>query len=65
MTDRAARNFVSAAKVRQRYGVSDMTLWRWLRNPTLCFPKPITINGRRYWREDSLLDWERARGCSA
>jgi predicted DNA-binding transcriptional regulator AlpA len=56
--------FVTATKVRDRYGVSDMTLWRWLRDPKLNFPKPITINGRRYWREDSLSAWEDARAAS-
>lgn len=34
-------------------GVSDMTLHRWLKRlPD--FPKPVYINGRRYWRLGDL-----------
>lgn len=38
-------------------GVSDMTLWRWLNDPALNFPKPIYIARRRYWREADVSDW--------
>lgn len=47
-----------AARVRQRYSVSDMSLWRWPRDPDLGFPQPIYINGRRYWREADLVAFE-------
>lgn len=47
-----------ATSVRLRYGVSDMTLGRWLANPPLEFPQPIRINGRRYWRMADLLAFE-------
>ena len=48
-------------QVRDRYNVSDMTLWRWMRNPKLNFPQPTIINRRRYWAEEELQQWERAR----
>lgn len=38
-------------------GVSDMSLWRWLNNPELNFPKPIKIGARRYWREADIVAW--------
>jgi len=38
-------------------GVSDMTLWRWLNDPALNFPKPIYIARRRYWREADVSAW--------
>ena len=41
-------------KVRERYGVSAMTLWRWDRDPSLNFPKAIRIRGRKYRAEDAL-----------
>ncbi len=42
---------VSAYTVRKMFGgVSDMTLWRWLKDPDVGFPKPIRIARRRYWR---------------
>jgi len=52
--------YLTSLQVRARYGgVSDMALWRWLRNPKLGFPRPIKINGRNYWRLDELEAWER------
>lgn len=38
-------------------GVSDMTLWRWLNERDIGFPKPIYIAGRRYWREAEVVAW--------
>ena len=49
---------IPAAAVRDLCGgVSDMSLWRWLNNPALNFPKPIYIARRRYWREADLIAW--------
>lgn len=49
---------ISAAAVRELCGgVSDMSLWRWLNNPELEFPRPIHIQRRRYWREAEMLAW--------
>jgi predicted DNA-binding transcriptional regulator AlpA len=60
--DASRRTYVSAAQVRARYaGVSDMTLWRWLDNKNLGFPKPLYINRRRFWDESDLIAWERTR----
>jgi len=38
-------------------GVSDMTLWRWLHDESLSFPRPIYIGKRRYWREADVIAW--------
>ena len=53
--------FLPTGQVRARYGVSDMSLWRWLRDETLNFPRPIRISKRKYWRLSDLVEWERAR----
>jgi predicted DNA-binding transcriptional regulator AlpA len=54
--------YLTATQVRARYGgVSDMTLWRWLRDKDLCFPKPCRINRLRYWKDSELTEWERTR----
>jgi predicted DNA-binding transcriptional regulator AlpA len=53
-----------ATQVLARYGVTAMTLWRWLRSTSLAFPAPLRINTRRYWRLRDLLEWERARAAS-
>ena len=40
---------------KDRYGVSPMTGWRWDHDPTLNFPRPIVIRGRKY-RDEAELD---------
>ena len=37
--------------------ISDMTLWRWLKDANLNFPKPIYVQRRRFWREAELIEW--------
>jgi len=53
--------FLTAARVRARYGVSDMALWRWLHKEAVGFPTPMRINGRRFWKLASLESWEASR----
>lgn len=48
-------------ELRARYRVSDRTIDRWLASETLGFPRPLVINGRRYWVRESILAWERER----
>ena len=56
---------VPAATVQQLCGgVSGMTLWRWLNNPVLNFPKPMYIGRRRYWREADIIAWLDARATA-
>jgi predicted DNA-binding transcriptional regulator AlpA len=50
-----------AEQVCARYGVSDMTISRWLKAENATFPKPIYIGRFRYWREGELLTWENAQ----
>jgi predicted DNA-binding transcriptional regulator AlpA len=58
----AATTYLTAGQVRRRYGgMSDMALWRWLRDEKLGFPQPLRINRRRFWREMDLIAWETAR----
>jgi len=64
--DRNPHRRIQAATVRQMCGgVSDMTLWRWLDNPELDFPRPIYIGRRRYFREAEIIDWLESREVSA
>jgi predicted DNA-binding transcriptional regulator AlpA len=49
---------ISAAAVRELCGgISDMSLWRWLNDPEIGFPKPLYIGRRRYWREAEIAAW--------
>jgi hypothetical protein len=53
--------YLSARDVRRRYGDrSDTSLWRWVRDPNLQFPKPIYIQKFRYWRLADLIAWEQS-----
>ncbi|GGD42112.1 helix-turn-helix transcriptional regulator [Sinisalibacter lacisalsi] len=42
-------------------GISDMSLWRWLQDPELKFPRPLYIARRRYWREEDVIAWLESR----
>lgn len=55
---KSSDDLLPANAARSRYGVSDMTIFRWLADPKLGFPQPIRINGRRYWRLADLQAFE-------
>lgn len=54
-----SKKFLTANQVRDRFGgISDMSLWRWLKDPKLNFPQPTYINKRRFFDEASIAAWE-------
>ena len=55
------RHYLSGPRVDERYGISPMTRWRWQRNPSLNFPRPVEINRRKFWKRAELEAWERTR----
>jgi hypothetical protein len=55
---------LTARQVRARYGdICEMTLFRWVHDGRLGFPRPRYINQRRYWRLSELVAWEQTRGA--
>lgn len=50
--------YLTAKKVRERFGVTDMTIYRWLHNEDMKFPKPTYINKRRYFIISEIENWE-------
>jgi predicted DNA-binding transcriptional regulator AlpA len=54
-------SYLPGPKVNSRYDISTMTRWRWEHNETLNFPKPLTINRRKFWRLSELVSWEATR----
>jgi predicted DNA-binding transcriptional regulator AlpA len=52
--------WVTGPQLTDYYGVSSMTIWRWCRDPKLCFPQPITIRRRNFWSMSALRAWERS-----
>lgn len=60
------QKIIQASSVRSLCGgISDMTLWRWLNDQSLDFPRPIYLGRRRYWREAEVLAWLDAREVAA
>ena len=51
-------NQLTSKQVRDMLGgISDMSLWRFLHDKHLNFPKPIYINRRRFWSSKELSEW--------
>jgi len=49
---------IAAHEVRRLCGdISDMCLWRWIKNLELAFPEPTYIAKRRYWLEAEVIEW--------
>jgi predicted DNA-binding transcriptional regulator AlpA len=49
---------INSAEVRRLCGIkSTMSLWRWVHNPKLSFPKPIKIGHRNFWRRAAVVKW--------
>jgi predicted DNA-binding transcriptional regulator AlpA len=57
----AGEQYLPARQVWERYSVTSMTLWRWLKDADLKFPQPMRIGRLRYWRLSDLVAWERSR----
>lgn len=53
--------FLPARAVRERYGISFMSLWRWINDPRMGFPPPIYFSRYRYWRLADIEAWEASR----
>jgi hypothetical protein len=48
-----------------RYDIVDRTLARWMRNPDLGFPVATNINGRLYFDEVALDEWDAAMAAKS
>jgi len=58
---KSSETFQQGRGVQNRYGISHVTLWRWVNDPALGFPKPLKINRLNYWRTADLEAWEASR----
>lgn len=59
-----ANKWLPTRQVLERYSICDRTLYRWIRDETLSFPRPHVVNGRRYFSETALIEWERSNVSS-
>jgi predicted DNA-binding transcriptional regulator AlpA len=55
--------FHTSKQIKARYDISDMSLWRWLQDEKLNFPKPVVIRARRYWDAEAIDQWEQTRAA--
>ena len=55
--------YVSSGELHSRYSISGMTLWRWMQDPEVAFPRPVKLNrnGRNFWWLPAIIEWERTR----
>lgn len=53
--------YLTAKHLVVRYGgISEMTLWRWVKEGRNNFPKPVYMNRRRLWPLQTIEAWERS-----
>lgn len=50
--------YLTAPQVQARYHISDTTLYRWVKDPGLGFPRPKIIRRRKYFKETELVEWD-------
>jgi predicted DNA-binding transcriptional regulator AlpA len=55
--------YINRAQLRTLIPASDMTVWRWQKNPKVAFPAPVKLgeDGRNYWWLPTVRAWMRAR----
>jgi hypothetical protein len=55
--------YINRLQLRVLIPTSDMTLWRWQRDPDIAFPAPVKLgaDGRNYWWLPSVRAWARQR----
>ena len=58
VSEKLSENFLPASSVWNRYGVTSMTIHRWLADPDLQFPRPFYLGRFRFWRIAELEAWE-------
>jgi predicted DNA-binding transcriptional regulator AlpA len=57
----AESGYLPARAVWERYGITTMTLYRWIASEALGFPPPVYLGRFRYWKIADLLAWEASR----
>lgn len=51
--------YMVARQILNRFGISRTTLWSWLKKKDFNFPRPIIINGIRYFDENEVYKYEK------
>lgn len=48
---------LTSKEVASRIGITTMTIERWMRDPTVEFPKPRQVKRLRFWSESEIASW--------
>jgi hypothetical protein len=64
MSDAAAPRWAGNRNTAKHLGVTEMTLWRWKRNPKLNFPIASEVNGIERNDLNEVDAWLKARATS-
>src|ERR1700736_3287871 len=61
------QRYVSRRELRRLFPVSDMTVFRWMRDSRVAFPRPVKLgpSGRNFWWLPAILEWERLRAANS
>ncbi len=57
--------YLTGPETQQRYRCSHQTIWRWMNDPALGFPKPMKIHGRNRFLLAELDAFDRRHRTSA
>jgi len=59
--------YIGIGELREIIPVSDMSFWRWMRDPSVGFPQPVKLgaNGRNYWWLPTIREWQSRREARA
>jgi predicted DNA-binding transcriptional regulator AlpA len=49
----------------ERYGITRRTLYRWIADARMAFPRPVVLVRRFYFNKSEIESWERARASIA
>ena len=53
----ASNDYIPGPKLRDMFGISAVTLWRWQHMPHSTFPRPVKINNRNYFQREQVMSW--------
>jgi prophage regulatory protein len=61
--DQDDERYIDRKEIRGRYPVVDTTIWRWINDLNVGFPRPVKLgqNGRDFWWLPEVLAWEQKR----
>jgi predicted DNA-binding transcriptional regulator AlpA len=63
--DTKPKTYLTGPQIKARYGCSYQTVWRWMNDPALEFPKPLKINNRNRFALDEIEAFERKQKTAA